>query len=309
MLLSTAIKSSFLSLACGDALGVPVEFSSREERQLDPVKDMRSFGSHSQPAGTWSDDSALTFCLAEALMEGYDLKKIGENFVRWWKEGYWSARKEVFDIGGATQFAIGNLTCGKHPLESARKDEQANGNGALMRISPMIFFCRNMSERERWNKTSEVASITHGHVISHVCCCLYVEVGIRLLRGMDLSKAIDEALTLLDRIIGYFNAANYSETFKKVRRLQALKEAEIVSDGYCVNTLTAALWVLSHSTDLSEAILRAINLGGDTDTTGAVTGALAGIAYADQQLPKDWLSTLQRKDDIEALASNLSDVC
>ncbi|WP_299708656.1 ADP-ribosylglycohydrolase family protein [uncultured Tenacibaculum sp.] len=61
------IEQTFLGLAVGDALGVPVEFKTRFELQQNPVKTMRAFGSHHQPKGTWSDDSSLTFCLAESL--------------------------------------------------------------------------------------------------------------------------------------------------------------------------------------------------------------------------------------------------
>ena len=75
-----------LGVAIGDALGVPVEFKSRTYLQKNPVTDMIGFGTHKQPAGTWSDDSALTFCLAEALIDGYTVEKSANYLLKWYTE-------------------------------------------------------------------------------------------------------------------------------------------------------------------------------------------------------------------------------
>ena len=81
---SEDIKSALFGVAVGDALGVPVEFKSRETISKNPVTDMIGYGTYNLPAGTWSDDSSLTFCLAEALTQGFDLNIIGQNFVKWY---------------------------------------------------------------------------------------------------------------------------------------------------------------------------------------------------------------------------------
>ena len=78
------IRASLLGLAVGDALGVPVEFQSRAARRQDPVVHMRAYGTHHQPAGTWSDDASLTFCLAEAIVQGFTLQKLAELSGRWY---------------------------------------------------------------------------------------------------------------------------------------------------------------------------------------------------------------------------------
>ena len=100
------IKSVLFGVAVGDALGVPVEFKSRQTLQQNPVTDMMGYGTYNQPAGTFSDDSSLTFCLAESLTEGFDLNVIAQKFVAWARDGYWTAGGDVFDIGGATSNAI-----------------------------------------------------------------------------------------------------------------------------------------------------------------------------------------------------------
>jgi ADP-ribosyl-[dinitrogen reductase] hydrolase len=131
------IESALLGLAVGDALGVPVEFKSRHTLSAVPVTEMIGFGTHSQPPGTWSDDSALAFCLAESLCKGYDLNDLARRFVNWCEWGYWAARNaEVFDIGNATRLAIRRLDLGISPVEAGGREEHSNGNGSLMRILP-----------------------------------------------------------------------------------------------------------------------------------------------------------------------------
>ena len=107
------IKSALFGVAIGDALGVPVEFESRHTISQNPVKDMIGYGTYNLPEGTFSDDSSLTFCLAEAIIEGFDLNIIARNFVKWCYENYWTARGNVFDVGIATRQAIERLAKGE----------------------------------------------------------------------------------------------------------------------------------------------------------------------------------------------------
>ena len=124
------VKSLLFGVAVGDALGVPVEFISREELRYRPVEDMIGGGSYNMPPGTWSDDSSLTFCLAEALIKGFDLKVVGTNFVKWYYNSFWTARGEVFDYGNTIQQAIERLARNVDPEESGITDERSNGNGS-----------------------------------------------------------------------------------------------------------------------------------------------------------------------------------
>jgi ADP-ribosyl-[dinitrogen reductase] hydrolase len=102
-------KDLLFGVAIGDALGVPVEFKSREEIGRQPVTDMIGHGTHNKPAGTFSDDSSLTFCLAEAIASGFTLEATAQNFINWRYKNYWTAAGEVFDIGITTQNAIERL--------------------------------------------------------------------------------------------------------------------------------------------------------------------------------------------------------
>ena len=90
------VKAVLLGLSVGDALGVPVEFLSRNAISKNPVVAMRGFGTHNQMPGTWSDDSSLSFCLADSLCHGYNLRAIANNFVLWYDENLWTAHNQVF---------------------------------------------------------------------------------------------------------------------------------------------------------------------------------------------------------------------
>jgi ADP-ribosyl-[dinitrogen reductase] hydrolase len=115
-------RAALLGLAVGDALGVPVEFSSREARRRDPVLGLRGFGTHQQPAGTWSDDASLTFCLAETLARpggrtaSPDLVDFSKRAINWLSLSYWTATGVTFDVGGATRTAIQRLRQGVAPV-------------------------------------------------------------------------------------------------------------------------------------------------------------------------------------------------
>ena len=101
------IRAALFGLAVGDALGVPYEFLSRYELQQNPCTGMRGYGSPEHPPGTWSDDSSLAFCLAEALSQTpFRLEEVARNFRDWLGVGYWSAHGRVLDIGMATRKAI-----------------------------------------------------------------------------------------------------------------------------------------------------------------------------------------------------------
>lgn len=162
-------------MAVGDALGVPVEFESRRTIAQHPVRDMRGYGTYNLPPGTWSDDSSLAFCLAEALTQDFDLHLIGQNFIKWYKEDFWTPRGDVFDIGIATRYAILKLLQGTPPYLAGGFDEASNGNGSLMRILPLVFFIQDKPINERFEITQQVSSITDGHVRSVIACFYYLE--------------------------------------------------------------------------------------------------------------------------------------
>ena len=189
-----AIVSGLMGVCVGDALGVPVEFKTRSYLLKNPVKTMIGYGTHNQPPGTWSDDSSLTFCLADAMCSAFNLEAISHNFCRWFNEGYWTPYNEVFDIGGATSKAIFNLQEGVNPIEAGGTQEGDNGNGSLMRILPMAFYHKTVDFAELINRTHQVCRITHGHIRSQIACGIYISVAVGLLQGLEPKAAYLQGL-------------------------------------------------------------------------------------------------------------------
>lgn len=304
------IKSALFGVAVGDALGVPLEFKKRESIKLNPVTEMIGYGEHHQPEGTWSDDSSLTFCLAEALTHDFDLNLIAGNFIKWYRNKYWTARGNIFDIGIATRYAIIRLEDGTQPDLAGSDEEQSNGNGSLMRILPLVFYLKDKPIQERFEITKQVSSITHRHIRSVIACFYYLEFARLLQQHPDkfeiyrnLQKSVTEFLNSMN--IDSMEIKYFDRLIK--RNIYSLEENEISSTGYVLHTLEASIWCLLTTDNYKDAVLKAVNLGIDTDTTGAVTGGLAGILYGYDNIPVEWIIKLARNKDIENLAERYSE--
>jgi ADP-ribosylglycohydrolase len=308
-----------LGVAVGDALGVPVEFLSRESIQKNPVTGMTGYGTHMQSPGTWSDDSSLTFCLAEMLAEGYDLQRLADKFVWWYDQNYWTAHGEVFDVGIATSGAINQLKKGVSPVLAGGSSEYSNGNGSLMRILPLALYVRNMPIAEKFRVVSDVSSLTHAHIRSVLACFIYIEMALQLINGLDKMSAYNETVVQVNQFIHQHDVCSTEERDRfhrilvnpigdfEIRPIYEHTIDEIASDGYVVSTLEAAFWCLMTTDSYEEAVLAAVNLGKDTDTTAAVTGGLAALLYGHKSIPEKWLAVLARHDDIVKLAVRLAD--
>lgn len=303
------IKSVLFGVAVGDALGVPVEFMSRETIRRNPVADMIGFGTYNLPAGTWSDDSSLTFCLAEALIGGFQLDAIGQNFVGWCNDNYWTPHGKVFDIGNGTRYAISRIANGEKPEFSGAVDESNNGNGSLMRILPLLFYMIDKPIHERFEIVKKVSSITHGHIRSIIACFYYLEFAKLIFEGNDKFETYTSLQTALPEFLSSLGIVQMEiDLFGRILKgdIHQLSDQEIQSSGYVVHTLEASIWCLLTTTNYQEAVLQAVNLGNDTDTTASVTGGLAGLLYGIQSIPEHWLTQLARKEDIENLAERLA---
>ena len=303
--LESQIRAALLGLAVGDALGVPVEFESRARRRLDPVVAMRAYGTHQQPAGTWSDDAALTFCLAETLADGFTLRRLARNCCRWYYDNFWTPHGTVFDIGVTTQEALHQLQANPEgsPLAGGT-DEYSNGNGALMRILPLAFYQPGAPLAARFGLISAVAAVTHGHVRSAVACFLYLEMAGYLRAGQSPAAAyallcVAAPAQLRELAIPVREADQFAVLLSG--RLPDLPAQTINSGGYVLHTLEAALWCLLRHETYAATVLAAVNLGDDTDTTAAVAGGLAGLYYGEAAIPTEWLQVLARRADVEEL--------
>lgn len=303
------IKDALFGLAVGDALGVPIEFESREAIRQNPVTDLTGYGTYNLPPGTWSDDSSLTFCLTEALSCDFDLHTVANNFVKWLYQNYWTPHRHVFDVGISTRQAINRLSTGTRPDLAGGFDEDENGNGSLMRILPLVFYIRDKGIHERYQITKSVSSITHGHIRSVIACFYYLEFARQLLSKENKFSIYKNLKTSISEYL-HSLSINPKEIILFDRLLegdiQELPEEKIDSSGYVVHTLEACIWCLLTTNSYKEAVIKAVNLGEDTDTTGAVTGGIAGLLYGFDKIPPTWVTQIARREDIDDLAKRLT---
>ncbi len=295
------VIGGILGVVSGDALGLPIQFLSREKVKLKPVTGMQSGGAFGTPAGTWSDDSSLTLCLTESLVEvGYDLKDIAHGFVRWYRDGYCTPFDYSFDIGGATSEAMDRLLQGVTPLEAGPTDEHSNGNGSLMRILPVALYFSHLPDEVLITKVCEVSKITHGHPRCQLGCSLYALLVQDLLRGAFKAEAYHKLRLKAQTIFAGLELEKELQAYHRIINgtLPSLEEDEIKSSGYVVHTLEAAIWCLLNTQSFEEAVLKAVNLGDDADTVGAVAGGLAGVYYGFASIPEVWLSQIIKFDEI-----------
>lgn len=293
------IYGGLFGFCVGDALGVPVEFSTREERKKDPIKEMRAYGTYNQPFGTWSDDTSLTICLIDAINRGYSIKKVADNFTNFYEKGCFTPYGEVFDIGNSTRNSIIKICAGKNPIDCGGRAEIDNGNGSLMRILPIAFYGQKLNVQELMKLTEEVSSLTHGHNRSKLACIFYVEFAIQIILGYEKEEA-------LNRTIAFINnncMETYSDEFINFEKILSKKiinvtKDEIKSTGYVIDTLEAVLWTFFHGDGYRDTILKAINLGGDTDTIAAIVGGIAGIYYGLNDIPKGWIQSIAKKEEL-----------
>ena len=305
-------KSGMYGLIVADAMGVPVEFTSREDRKLDPVTDMRGYGTYSQPEGTWSDDSSMALATLVSIRDKgeIDYNDIMDKFSDWCMYGAYTPFDEVFDIGIATSRAIMKYNNGAKPLESGGETEWDNGNGSLMRILPVCLYIfeeqskSNLYDNEAIDIIHNCSALTHAHLRSKMACGIYYFLVKAIL---DESGEIIERLQLgVNNAFKYYskNIQNELDKYNRIASLPEFKyttENQIKSTGYVVHTLEAAIWCLVNTSSYEEVILKAVNLGDDTDTIAAITGGLAGLYYGYNNIPDKWISKLQKKDWIDSL--------
>lgn len=305
-------------LVVADALGVPVEFTSRRERELDPVKGMRQYGTHNQPGGTWSDDSSMTLATLDSIKSarGIDDKDIMDKFLAWYREGKYTPFGEVFDIGMATARALSRYGMGEEPTKSGGNGEKDNGNGSLMRILPV---CLYLFERQKTICTSEdesiyvihnVSALTHGHLRSQMACGMYYFL-VKAILEKDgtlterLQEGLNKAFEYYRKDFGNHAELKWYSRLFDLNTFQKAPSEQIKSSGYVVDTMEAAVWCLVTTDSYDAAVLKAVNLGDDTDTVAAVTGGLAGLYYGYESIPDAWLEAIQCKEWIQELIAGM----
>jgi ADP-ribosylglycohydrolase len=300
-----------MGLAVGDALGVPVEFEPRRAREADPVVSLRGGGTWKAAPGTWSDDTSLSLCLAESIvLKGFDPDDFAGRALSWLDGGLWSADGRAFDVGGATRRALVRIRAGMPAVLAGGRGENDNGNGALMRMLPASIWLAALPEPARLRAIAAYSAVTHGHPRSLLAAWLHCLLCARLLDGSPpgeaYARAMEEARSLLPSLPASLRAEAGAYARVLDGGLASAPSSSIRGSGYVVHCLEAAFWCLLRCGNFSSAVLAAVNLGEDADTTGAVAGGLAGLAYGREALPEEWTSRIARSAEIEALAERLA---
>lgn len=309
------VVDALLGVVVGDALGVPFEFKRRADIDKSEINTMKAYGTYSQEAGTWSDDSSLTLCLAESLINGYDLKDMATKFIAWKEESYWTARGNVFDIGWTTSKSItrlkGILRDKKYDdLEFLKYsgDEQDNGNGSLMRIIPLLFFIKGKSIEEQFEIIRNVSALTHRHIRAAMCCLIYLRMGEHILIGKNKEDAYAEVRS---EIMSFWEKIDFAESEQQLfsRLIQSdIREVALLdlrSGGYVMESIEASIWCFLQFDNYEDTVVEAVYLGHDTDTTAAITGGLAGLYYGADNIPEHWIIAIARMEDIIDLGNRL----
>lgn len=289
---------SIMGHAVGDAMGVPTEFCVREYLLKNPVTEMISSSKTGQPAGSWSDDTSMEICTIDSYIQNdsFNYSDIMTKWTEWINEAKYTANNDTFDVGRTCLRAIRNYSKGIEPLECGIDGEQSNGNGSLMRILPVALysFYKKLNEKEIIKLTNDISSLTHSHDISKLGCYIYVRYIVFLLSGKDKNEAY--------KLIQQLDYSSYSDLaiskYKRILTEDITKYGinNILSTGYVVDTLECALWIFLNSKSYKETIIATTNIGNDTDTIGAIAGSMAGILYGYEDIPKNWLDKLMKKD-------------
>lgn len=286
-----SIKDGIIGLIIGDALGVPVEFESRENLKKHPVNGMIGFGIHNIPPGTFSDDSSMVLATMKAIADNHgdiSYQAIMDEFAEWLVNSKYTQYNKTFGIGKTTWDCLLRYIDNGDHLNCGGTGERSNGNGSLMRILPLAFI-----EDITPETVEDVSALTHGHIRSKIACVFYIELIKSILEGKkDLKEHVKLAS---EKTMEYYGDIEELSHYARILDETIFDEDEdnIPSSGYVVDTLEAVVYVLVNTNSFKEAVLTAVNLGGDTDTVGAIVGGAAGIYYGYDEIPEEWISKVK----------------
>ena len=305
-----------MGVVIGDALGCPVQFESRKEVAKHPVTGMRGYGTFNLPEGSWTDDSSLTLALLESIrrLGRIDLDDIMENFMKWLYDGEFTPYGYSYDVGRGTMLAIGRYKKNRKAKKCGGDEEWNNGNGSLMRILPVCIYSSgklrggDLTEHDAIQAVHSVGGLTHAHIRSNIACGLYFFMVDEVLNAEGslrerLQAGLTRGFSFYETFLADKDNLRCYDRLQDLDAFATLPADRIKSTGYVVDALEAAVWSLITTGNFGEALLKAVNLGDDTDTVGAIAGGLAGLYYGYDKIPADWLAAIKHRERIEELCN------
>jgi ADP-ribosyl-[dinitrogen reductase] hydrolase len=291
-------RGCLLGLACGDALGAPLEFLDADDiaRKHGTVTEMLGGGWLNLRPGQVTDDTQMMLCIAESYVAsaGFAPQDIAERFLEWYRTG-------PLDIGNMTREACENLLYGYNFERAgyeawlAATEDSRLGNGSLMRCAPTGLF-RYHDELHLIGESRVVSGITHWDERCKLACVL-LNLAISHLMLVGAEGLLEELLEWIEprnTVLGY-----------ALRAIPGLRPDELRTTGFVIHTLQAALWTAIYVDSFEEGLTLVVNRGGDADTVGAVTGALLGARFGAEAIPPRWLEPLQYRSRIDTAAQKL----
>ncbi|WP_312853872.1 ADP-ribosylglycohydrolase family protein [Thermoactinomyces mirandus] len=279
------IKGALFGVAVGDALGAVTEFMSQDEVNANYgyLTEMTGGGWLGIEPGETTDDTAMTIAVAKGLLANPSdpVGRIGNEFKKWVETNprdIGNIIRTTFDCYEGDWFKAAEKA---HKVLSGR----SAGNGSLMRCLPVALAYGDLKKIEEI--TVLQSKMTHYDDLASEACLIYNRIAYRVLKGESLKSSIEEEI-------------------KETRYCDAIKEYPDVSpNGYVVNTFIWVLNILWTSSSFEESVQKAANLGGDSDTIGAIAGGLAGLYRGFASIPKRYVEVLKPKDELETLSEKL----
>jgi len=293
-------RGMLLGLAIGDALGAAIEVEL--PGSFVPVTGYRGGGPHGLEPGEWTDDTSMALALADSIAEvGWDLNDQAERYLAWWQTGAYSVNGRVFDVGITTVAALQRFQQSGNPWMSGDPSEQASGNGSIMRLAPVpISYARLFPNRIGDLVTYAMESSLPTHASPQclsACACLAVALA-AVVNGVDRQTVLDPDWPAWQEVEDVHSVHPAVASVIK-GSFRHKSPPQIQGSGYVVRSLEAALWAFAKADSFEDAVLRAVNLGDDADTTGAICGQLAGAFWGESGIPSSLLSGLARREMLE----------
>jgi len=299
-------RACFYGLAIGDALGAPVEFMG--PHTFPRVTGYQSGGPHRLLAGQWTDDTSMALALADSLLHvGWDPVDQMRRYIDWHRSGAYSITGSCFDIGITTAKALRKFKASHDPETSGDPQEAASGNGSIMRLAPVAIYTADRYATDP-NGIIDLAVAssrpTHASLQCLLACAILGLTLGALINGLSLHDAMSPDGPVLRRVRKYLPVhSDFADLMSG--RLPLLHPPRIQGAGYVVRTLEAALWAVATSRSFEEAVLKAVNLGDDADTVGAVCGQIAGARWGMEGIPTHFLTGLDLPDCYGAIIERL----
>lgn len=299
------VRGALLGLAVGDALGAAVEF--KPPGTFEPVVGYRAGGPHGLEPGEWTDDTSMALALADSLATaGWSLDDQARRYLSWYRKGEFSVNGRCFDIGNATRAALTKFEQTGDAATAGGNDEFSAGNGSIMRLAPVpIFFAGLYPNRaDELIRHGRDSSLPTHRVWQASSASAYMTLLLAaLMAGESRVVVLAPNWHMLDLL--YATVDFHPEVREVIEGSFRREPPAIQGSGYVVRSLEAALWAFTRSDSFEEAVLAAVNLGDDADTTGAVCGQLAGAYWGADGIPESLMEGLAKRDLIETAARRL----